>query len=184
MKEFYCVCDGLTLKDKVKCVAEEDEEFKAKCDEKFTDCDACMILQDLIEGGLSHEDCEYYKLYEPISEMNIRQHLPKDFPKIICLCGSTRFSDAFKQANLVETLKGNIVLSIGCDTKSDTDLLALGELTEELKASLDELHKRKIDLADEILVLNVDHYIGNSTRSEIEYAIKTGKEIRYLLEDI
>jgi hypothetical protein len=67
MKQFYCVCDGLTLKDKVKCVA-EDEEFKAKCDEKFTDCDACMILQDLIEGGLSHEDCEYYKLYEPIKE--------------------------------------------------------------------------------------------------------------------
>ena len=101
-------------------------------------------------------------------------------PSIVCLCGSTRFIEAFQQANLRETLAGRIVLSIGCNTKSDTDLIALGELTKETKAMLDELHKRKIDLADEVLILNVGGYIGKSTRSEIEYAEEQGKRIRYL----
>lgn len=87
--------------------------------------------------------------------------------------------EAFQQANLEETIAGKIVLSIGCNTKSDSDLIALGELTEEAKAALDELHKRKIDLADEVLVLNVDGYIGDSTRSEIEYAQQHGKRVRY-----
>ena len=110
----------------------------------------------------------------------IRHILPKGFPKIVCLCGSTRFSDAFKEANLKETIAGNIVLSIGCDTKSDKELMVLGELTKEAKERLDQLHKRKIDLADEILVLNVGGYIGDSTRSEIEYAQKMNKSIRLL----
>src|SRR5437879_5969054 len=76
-----------------------------------------------------------------------------DKPRIVCLCGSTRFSDAFHEANLRETLAGKIVLSIGCDFKSDTDLLLAGELTAEDKRRLDELHLRKIDLADEVLIL-------------------------------
>ena len=101
-------------------------------------------------------------------------------PKIVCLCGSTKFMEAFQQANLKETLAGRIVLSVGCNTKSDSDLMKIGELTEELKVKLDELHKRKIDLADEILVLNVGGYIGESTKSEIEYAKQNGKGIRYL----
>jgi hypothetical protein len=101
-------------------------------------------------------------------------------PTIVCLCGSTRFIDAFRAANLRETIAGKIVLSIGCDTKSDTDLLALGELTEEAKAALDELHKRKIDLADEVLILNVGGYIGKSTLSEIIYADRLKKPLRWL----
>lgn len=101
-------------------------------------------------------------------------------PRIVCLCGSTRFMDAFRRANLEETLAGNIVLTIGCDTKSDADLLACGQLTPELKQRLDELHKRKIELADEIKVLNVGGYIGASTASEIEHAKRLGKGIRYL----
>lgn len=74
-------------------------------------------------------------------------------PTIVCLCGSTRFSEAFHTANLKETLAGRIALSIGVDTKSDEDLILAGELTQEDKQRLDELHLRKIDLADEILVL-------------------------------
>jgi len=101
-------------------------------------------------------------------------------PPIVCLCGSTRFMEAFQRANLQETLAGKIVLSIGCNTKSDTDLMAAGELTEELKHMLDELHKRKIDLADEVLVLNVGGYIGTSTSKEIRYAHEQKKPIRYL----
>lgn len=100
----------------------------------------------------------------------------KDMPKIVCLCGSTRFMEAFQKANLEETLKGNIVLTVGCNTKSD---MSLG-ITLEQKCSLDELHKRKIDLADEVLVLNVGGYIGSSTRSEIDYAYATKTPVRFL----
>ncbi len=97
-------------------------------------------------------------------------------PFIVCLCGSTRFMQAFQEANLRETLAGKIVLSIGCDTKSDQDL-ALGPID---KTMLDLLHLFKIDLADEILVLNVGGYVGESTRQEIEYARMLGKPIRWL----
>jgi hypothetical protein len=103
-------------------------------------------------------------------------------PKIVCLCGSTRFSEAFQQANFNETLAGNIVLTIGCDMKSDNKLF--GKMSDlelaEIKEKLDKLHFAKIDLADEILVLNVDRYIGQSTSREIDYARSLGKQIRYL----
>lgn len=107
------------------------------------------------------------------------REFPADLPPIVCLCGSTRFLEAFQTANLSETLAGNIVLSIGCDTKSDGGL----QLGPEVKVKLDELHKRKIDLADEVLVLNVGGYIGESTRSEIQYARAHDKRIRFLEEE-
>lgn len=100
----------------------------------------------------------------------------KPRPTIVCLCGSTRFSEEFHQANLSETLDGKIVLTIGCDFKSDD---ALG-LEPADKQRLDELHLRKIDLADEVLILNVGGYIGSSTRRELDYAIAQGKRIRLL----
>ena len=103
-------------------------------------------------------------------------------PRIVCLCGSTRFGGAFQAANLKETLAGKIVLSIGCNMKSDSEIfghLPQAEL-DEIKARLDELHKRKIDLADEVLILNVNGYIGTSTRSELDYAISHGKTVRWL----
>lgn len=105
-------------------------------------------------------------------------------PTIVCLCGSTRFSEAFQEANLRETLKGRIVLSIGCNMRSDTEIF--GHLSErdqaDIKAGLDELHLRKIDLADECLFLNVNGSIGESTRRELEYAQANGKDIRFLEE--
>lgn len=85
--------------------------------------------------------------------------------------------EAFQRANLEETLAGRIVLSVGCNTKSDAGL----GLTKEVKQMLDDLHKRKIDLADEVLVLNVGGYVGESTRSEIDYATRLGKKIRWLV---
>lgn len=103
-------------------------------------------------------------------------------PPITVLCGSTRFSEAYQEANLRLTVAGHIVLSIGCDTRSDHELwrdMSEAEI-EALKDQLDVLHKRKIDLADEVFVLNVGGYIGSSTRSEIEYAEKLGKPLRYL----
>ena len=103
-------------------------------------------------------------------------------PTVVCLCGSTRFSHAFREANLRETLAGSIVLTIGCDMRTDAELFAdlAPEAIERIKADLDELHKRKIDLADEILVLDVGGYIGDSTRSEIEYARGIGKTVRLM----
>ena len=47
---------------------------------------------------------------------------------------------------------------------------------------LDDMHKCKIDIADEIFVINKNGYIGSSTKSEIEYAISKGKKVNYLEE--
>ena len=98
--------------------------------------------------------------------------------KVITLCGSTRFKDAFLQEQKWLTLEGNIVLSVGLFGHSGDDEV----WTEGTKAMLDDMHKRKIDMADEIFVINVGGYIGESTRSEIAYAQSTGKAVRYLEE--
>lgn len=104
-------------------------------------------------------------------------------PTIVCLCGSTRFYEVFQWANYRETMKGKIVLSVGFYPHSATQ--AHGEdigCTPEQKAQLDELHLKKIDLADEILVLNVDGYVGQSTAREIAYAQSLGKPVLFLEE--
>jgi hypothetical protein len=104
----------------------------------------------------------------------------RERPTIVCLCGSTRFVQAWQDANLRETLAGRIVLSIGCNTKNDDDLARAGvEIDKEM---LDLLHLFKVEMADEILVLNVGGYVGQSTQCEIEYARQLGKRIRWLVE--
>jgi len=103
-------------------------------------------------------------------------------PKIVCLCGSTKFKQAFMDANKQETFEGNIVLSVGCFPHADGGGDPEVVLGHRVKEELDRLHKQKIDLADEVLVLNVGGYIGSSTKSEIEHAIKSNKPIRYLEE--
>jgi hypothetical protein len=97
--------------------------------------------------------------------------------KIITLCGSTRFKDEFISEQKRLTLEGNIVISVGLFGHSG-DSEVWSDFTKKM---LDDMHKRKIDLADEIFVINVGGYIGPSTRSEIEYAIKTGKSVKYLV---
>ena len=103
--------------------------------------------------------------------------------KVITLCGSTRFKDEFMEAQKRLTLEGNIVISVGLfGHAGDSEVwenMDEGTLTKT-KEMLDDMHKRKIDMADEIYVINVGGYIGSSTRSEIEYAIATGKKVRYL----
>ena len=107
--------------------------------------------------------------------------LPDNFPKIVCLCGSTKFTKAYRQAEFDETLKGNIVLTIHCNTKIDSIFLNMPkDELDRIKAQLFLLHLRQIDLANEVLVLNVGGYIGESTGSEIEYAKSKNKLIRYL----
>lgn len=96
--------------------------------------------------------------------------------KIVTLCGSTRFKDQFLEVQKKLTLQGCIVISVGLFGHSGDNEV----FTDGVKEMLDDMHKRKIDLADEIFVINVDGYIGSSTKSEIEYAIKTGKKVNYL----
>ena len=103
--------------------------------------------------------------------------------KVVTLCGSTRFKDQFMEAQKRLTLEGNIVISVGLFGHSgDSEVwenMDEGTLTRT-KEMLDDMHKRKIDMADEIYVINVGGYIGDSTRSEIDYALKQGKAVRYL----
>lgn len=103
--------------------------------------------------------------------------------KVITLCGSTRFKDEFMKVQKELTLKGYIVISVGLFGHSgDSEVwenMDEGVLTKT-KEMLDDMHKRKIDISDEIFVINVGGYIGDSTKSEIEYAIKTGKKVNYL----
>lgn len=98
--------------------------------------------------------------------------------KVITLCGSTKFKDEFIIAQKELTLKGNIVLTVGSFGHEDGEYNII--ITEDLKIMLDDMHKRRIDMSDEIFVINKDGYIGSSTKSEIEYAKKAGKKINYL----
>ena len=96
--------------------------------------------------------------------------------KVITLCGSTKFKEQFLEAQKRLSLEGNIVISVGLFGHSGDD-----EVWEEgTKAMLDDMHLRKIDMADEIFVINVGGYIGQSTRNEIAYAQSQGITVRYL----
>lgn len=101
-------------------------------------------------------------------------------PEIVVLCGSNKFIDLFRAKNLEFTLAGKIVLSISCDMKSDTDLLADEKLTPKINKKLDDLHKRKIDIADLVYVINKNKYVGSSTNGQIEYAEWYEKTIEYM----
>lgn len=102
----------------------------------------------------------------------------RTFPhSIVCLCGSTKFKAAYRKAERDFALAGVIVLSVGLFGHADNIPLTVGQ-----KVGLDALHRRKIELASEIYVLNVGGYIGESTASEIAYAESLGKLVSYLEE--
>ena len=98
---------------------------------------------------------------------------------VITLCGSTRFKDEFETVQKKLALQGNIVISVGFfshwENKDDYIL-------PKTRKMLDDIHKRKIDISDSIFVINVGGYIGEGTKSEIEYALSHGKEVKYLEE--
>lgn len=95
--------------------------------------------------------------------------------KVVTLCGSTKFKNEFMEIQKKLTLDGNIVISVGLFGHSGDNEV----WTDGIKEMLDDMHKRKIDMADEIFVVNVGGYIGSSTKSEIEYANSKGLPIRY-----
>jgi len=130
-------------------------------------------LWDFIEGQVTPDlVAKLPRIQEILGDKSPR-------PAIVCLCGSSRFGDAFRKANLQETLAGKIVLTVGCDFKSDG---ALG-LAPEIKERLDALHLQKIAIADEVFILNVNGYIGESTAGELRHAIELGKSVRFLEPD-
>ncbi|MFB8417663.1 hypothetical protein ACFC63_19360 [Streptomyces albidoflavus] len=98
-------------------------------------------------------------------------------PHIVVICGSTRFMTQMNEADLRETAAGRIVVKPGCDMKTPHALWSDPVEAEALKARLDDLHRAKIRLADELLV--VGDYIGDSTRAEITYARSLGKPVRF-----
>lgn len=99
-------------------------------------------------------------------------------PKVVCLCGSTRFQNAFVEASRIETLKGKIVLSVGLFGHLEENF----DMAGQTKRMLDKLHLRKIDIADEVLFLNVNGYIGMGGCDELGYAIIKNKKISFLEE--
>ena len=136
--------------------------------EQIKQCEKC--------GYLSYWD-SYFQAYICNACHHKEKHIKNKY-KVITLCGSTKFKDEFLKAQKELTLQGNIVISVGLFGHADGDYQTV--LTEDIKIMLDDMHKRKIDMADEIYVINKDGYIGSSTRSEIEYAEDNGKIINYL----
>lgn len=102
--------------------------------------------------------------------------------KIVTLCGSTKFKNDFIEVQKELSLKGNIVISVGLFGHADGEFDTI--ITDDIKYMLDDMHKAKIDLADEIFVINKNGYIGKSTQSEIEYARDKGIPIVYLEQNI
>lgn len=97
--------------------------------------------------------------------------------KVITVCGSLRFMKEIMEITEKMDLQGNCMLSIVYPTKPDKD-----DYTEEEKVVLSKMHKERIKISDAILVVNVDNYIGSSTKSEIEFAKSLNKEIIYYTE--
>lgn len=94
--------------------------------------------------------------------------------KIICMCGSLKYTQKLMEETERLTLEGYNVISVIYETRNKDSY------TEEEIKLFTELHYQKIDLADAIFVCNVDGYIGNGTKNDIEYALSKGKEIIYL----
>jgi hypothetical protein len=101
-------------------------------------------------------------------------------PTIVCLCGSTRFATEFMDAQFRETLAGKIVLTVGCFPRKPDGSWDRMKVSDAQKEALDALHMRKIEMADEILILNVGGYIGESTKEELAHAKRLNKAIRFL----
>ena len=111
-----------------------------------------------------------------IAAANLLNKLTNRKYNVVTLCGSTKFKDEFIRAQKELTLKGNIVLTVGLFGHSgDNEVWEPG-----VKEMMDDMHKQRIDMSDEIFVINVGGYIGESTQLEINYARSQGKKIAYL----
>ena len=151
-------------------------------DEIETICNGCGIA-DYIENPPSLFKGDIYKSICKVAEeweLKISDNKTQNY-RIVTLCGSARFKDKFMEVQKRLTLEGDIVISVGLFSVDDEVWKNMEEdMLMKTKTMLGDMHKRKIDMADEIYVINVGGYIGECTRSEIEYAREQGKIIRYL----
>ena len=108
-----------------------------------------------------------------------------DKPKIITLCGSTRFTDGMLIKQWELTKEGHIVLSWCALPEGYRWGPVKSHVADQegVREIVDEVHKRKIDISDEVFVININGYIGESTKSEIEYAREHGILVKYLVEE-
>ena len=153
-------------------------------DEIETICNGCGIAHMLENPPILFKGDIYKNIVKVAEEwgLEVPDSKVKDY-KVVTLCGSTRFKDEFMEAQKRLTLEGNIVISVGLFGHSgDNEVWEnMDEGTStKTKEMLDDMHKRKIDMADDIYVINVGGYIGDSTKSEIEYAKSVGKTVIYL----
>ncbi|MER6464387.1 hypothetical protein ACWC4D_09190 [Streptomyces sp. NPDC001288] len=100
-----------------------------------------------------------------------------NLPRIVVICGSIRFLAEMNEADLRETTAGKIVVKPVGVVKSPREPCSDPVEAEALKVRLGDLHRAKIRLADEVLV--VGDYVGDSTRAEIAYARSLGRPVRF-----
>ena len=99
----------------------------------------------------------------------------KETYPVVVLCGSTRFKDEFEKVSRELTLSGYIVISLSVYSHYDNLNLNKDQIN-----MLTNIQYQKIDMADEIYVINKYGYMGSGTIKEIEYAKSKGKVIRYM----
>jgi len=128
----------------------------------------------IVDDNFSEERDRFDRLLQRFSQ------LPQ-LPRVVCLCGSTKFYDLFQRVNYELTMAGRIVLTVGFYPHSPQHGEGVGHELQE-KVALDELHKRKIDLADDVVILNYADYVGFSTNGELAYARHTDKNVYWFEE--
>ena len=140
-----------------------------KKDGHYTD-DEIAIFKTVVERGVRY----FFNSARKGKLQNDKPIVTNKY-KIITLCGSIKFKDEFMRVQEKLTLDGNIVL-----TPNFFNNIKKEKIDLKIKKMLDEMHKQKINMSDEIYVINVGGYIGESTKNEIEYAKARGKRISYL----
>ena len=154
------------------------EKIKAKFEERIQELKDALWKSYSVEKEARLSECQ--RMLIVINALSEDPTAPRNGSgkrmKVITLCGSTRFKEQFLEQQKRLTLEGNVVISVGLFGHSgDEEVWKPG-----MKEMLDKMHFQKIDMADEIFVINVGGYIGESTRREIAHAEKTGKPVRYL----
>lgn len=183
MKEL-CVGDSLDIDD--YGIADFVSKYFEKTTGQPLTFDAQAYVERLAHGGMSSGSVSgSFWITRGIPLLIENLHRVKAGYPVVTLCGSTRFKDEFMEVQKKLTLEGNIVISVGLfghsGDKEVWDGMDEGTMSKT-KRMLDDMHRRKIDLADYIYVINVGGYIGESTRAEIEYAEMHDKEVKYLEE--
>ncbi len=155
-----------------------NENIKAKFEERIQELKDALWKSYSVEKEARLSECQ--RMLIVINALSEESTAPMTGigkrMKVITLCGSTRFKEQFLEQQKRLTLEGNVVISVGLFGHSgDEEVWKPG-----MKEMLHKMHLQKIDMADEIFVINVGGYIGESTRREIAHAEQTGKPLRYL----